>query len=145
MRASARIKSAKGKLITLRSALMKPTRIYAQRVLELVEQYQLQGLAHITGGGITDNLLRALPPGYGAVIKKETLASLPTSALFVAVQEAAALSDAQMRRTFNCGVGMILILPASQADAALRTLQDLGEDARIIGEVDQRSSRIQYV
>ena len=67
------------------------------------------------------------------------------SFLFNAIQDAAALSDAQMRRTFNCGVGMILILPAKQADAALATLHNRGEDAQILGEVDPQSSKIRYV
>ena len=143
--ASTKIKVSKSNPISLRNALMTPTRIYAKSVLELSKKYAIQGIAHITGGGVTANLLRALPPLCGAVVKKEILASWPRSFLFAAIQEAAALSDAQMRRTFNCGVGMILILPAKQADAALGTLRDLGEDAQVIGEIDQQSPKIQYV
>lgn len=144
LKATARITASKTRSISLRNALMTPTRIYVRPILELAKRYTIQGLAHITGGGITDNLLRALPPGYGAVIKSHALATFSRSFLFNTIQDAAALSDAQMRRTFNCGVGMILILPAKQADAALATLHNRGEDARIIGEVD-RSSKIRYV
>jgi phosphoribosylformylglycinamidine cyclo-ligase len=96
---------------SLKEELLKPTTIYVQQVLALRDQVELRGLAHITGGGIEENLPRVLPEGLGASINTSTW---EWPAIFRLLQQTGELSLLDMRRTFNLGIGMILIVPANQ-------------------------------
>ncbi len=116
--------------------LLEPTRIYVKSMLALSAALPVHGFAHITGGGITDNVPRVLPDGVEAVLQRAGWAQEP---LFDWLAKAGAIEAAEMYRTFNCGIGMVVIVPATQADAALRLLRERGEQASFIGEVHQGS------
>ncbi|CDP18001.1 unnamed protein product [Coffea canephora] len=107
-----------GGLVTLGEALMVPTVIYVKQVLDLVSKGGIKGIAHITGGGFTDNIPRVFPRGLGAAIYKDSWVVPP---VFNWIQEAGRIDDAEMRRTFNMGIGMVLVV---DKEAATRILED---------------------
>jgi phosphoribosylformylglycinamidine cyclo-ligase len=113
--------------------LLSPTRIYVRALLSLIEEIEVHALAHITGGGLLENVPRVLPAGTHAVI--ETTA-WETPAIFAWLQERGAVEPDEMFRTFNCGIGMILVIGEEHADRALDRLQVLGETASVIGTVE---------
>ncbi|PIA40007.1 hypothetical protein AQUCO_02500018v1 [Aquilegia coerulea] len=102
--------------ITLGEALMAPTIIYVKQVLDIISMGGVKGIAHITGGGLTDNIPRVFPKGLGAAIYEDSW-SVPS--LFKWIQEAGRIEDAEMRRTFNLGIGMVLIVSPEAADRIL--------------------------
>jgi phosphoribosylformylglycinamidine cyclo-ligase len=116
--------------------LLVPTRIYVKSLLKLLREKSLagsvHGLAHITGGGLTDNIPRVLPEGLEVRLRRS---SWPRDAVFEWLARTGNISDAEMHRTFNCGIGMVVIVEAAQAEAALRLLRDAGETAQLVGEV----------
>jgi phosphoribosylformylglycinamidine cyclo-ligase len=118
---------------TLADALMAPTRIYVKPVLELIKQFDIHALSHITGGGFWENIPRVLPANARAVIDG---ASWQWPQVFQWLQQAGNVETFEMYRTFNCGVGMIIALPAEQAEAAVQFMRDAGENAWLIGRID---------
>lgn len=118
---------------TLAARLLAPTRIYVQPLLALIKEIDVHGLAHITGGGITENLPRVLPDGTRAVLDR---ASWQMPALFQWLQTNGNIHAEEMLRTFNCGVGMILCVPAEQSERACARLAQLGERAWVIGRIE---------
>ena len=118
--------------VSLFDRLLAPTRIYVKPLLALIRALPVHGLAHITGGGLTDNIPRVLPEGTEAQL---TRASWPRDPVFDWLQHIARVDSAEMYRTFNCGIGMVAIVPAAQAQAAVQLLNSQGEHARVIGEV----------
>jgi phosphoribosylformylglycinamidine cyclo-ligase len=112
--------------------LLEPTRIYVKPMLALATAVPVSGFAHITGGGLTDNIPRIVPDGLEVVLER---AAWPRDPLFDWLQRTAGIDDAEMHRTFNCGIGMVAIVPAAQADAARAALAAAGQDALVIGEV----------
>ncbi len=118
---------------TLGEALLAPTRIYAQSVLQLRQAVEIHALAHITGGGLTENLPRVLPPATQAVIDAK---AWPRPLLFDWIQQQGAIADAEMWRTFNCGIGMVVCVPAAAVNSALSILRASGETAWLIGQVE---------
>ncbi len=112
--------------------LLAPTRIYVKPLLELIRAVPVRGLAHITGGGLTDNIPRVLPDGLEVVLERR---SWHRDVIFDWLQRQGRIEQAEMYRTFNCGIGMVAIVPAAQASAAIQLLQSLGETAQLIGEV----------
>ena len=119
--------------VTLGDALLAPTRIYARPALALIRSGGVHALAHITGGGITENLPRVLPPGTKAVID---LRSWTPPAVFRWLRDAGNIQDAEMLRTFNCGIGMIACVAAERAAGACGLLRTAGEHAVIIGRIE---------
>lgn len=117
--------------ITLGEALMAPTVIYVKQVLDLISKGGVKGVAHITGGGFTDNIPRVFPKGLGAVIYKDSW-NIP--AVFKWIQEAGNVEDAEMRRTFNMGIGMVLVVSAEASDKILKDANEAYKAYRI-GEV----------
>jgi phosphoribosylformylglycinamidine cyclo-ligase len=117
---------------TLGEALLAPTRIYVKPLLALLENTPVHALAHITGGGLTENLPRVLPPNSEALIERD---SWPRPAVFDWLQRSGLVADDEMLRTFNCGIGMVVCVPASSADAATRLLEGHGETVYRIGEI----------
>ena len=117
---------------TLADALMKPTRIYVKPLLDLIQQVDVRALSHITGGGITENLPRVMPSGTRAQIDRDSW-QLP--AIFQWLQDQGGVSDTEMLRTFNCGVGMICCVPAQDVETAIDCLRQAGEHAWQIGEI----------
>ncbi len=116
----------------LADALMAPTRIYVKSALKLINASEAHALCHVTGGGFQENIPRVLPEGTKAVIDTN---SWQWPAVFNWLQEAGNVATAEMFRTFNCGVGMIVAVPAEKADAAVTLLNAEGEQAWIIGEI----------
>ena len=117
---------------TLGAALLEPTRIYVQPVLELLRGEGVHALAHVTGGGLTQNLPRVLPEGHGALID---LAAVPVPPVFEWLAKEGAVSEEEMLRTFNCGVGMVLVAPPEREVDILARLAEAGEGAHRIGAV----------
>ena len=118
---------------TLYDLLLEPTRIYVKSVLELLtRQVPVHGVAHITGGGPTGNIPRTLPSGMEAVIDARLW---PRQAVFDWLQRVGNVARDEMYRTFNCGLGMTLTVPATDADRAVQILRERGEMAAVIGEV----------
>ena len=109
---------------TLGEALLAPTRIYVKPVLKVLEEVDVKGISHITGGGFYENIPRSLKKGCCARIKKE---DVRTPALFHLMQKEGGISEHDMFNTFNMGVGMVLTVPAEQADKALNILHANGE------------------
>jgi len=118
--------------VPLFERLLAPTRIYVKSVLALLRALPVHGLAHITGGGLTDNIPRMLPAGLEAVLERRRWGVDP---VFDWLQSTARLDAAEMYRTFNCGIGMVAIVPAAHAAAAVTLLAAHGESAQVIGEV----------
>jgi phosphoribosylformylglycinamidine cyclo-ligase len=116
----------------LGAELLEPTRIYATITRRLFADFDIKGAAHITGGGITGNLPRVLPPGRRAVIER---GSWPAPPVFALIKKIGAVEQAEMDSTFNNGLGMILVVSTKQADGVVGTLKSMGEQAFIIGEI----------
>jgi phosphoribosylformylglycinamidine cyclo-ligase len=111
---------------------MAPTRIYVKALLGLAAAVDVHGFAHITGGGLTDNIPRVLPDGLGVRLERRAWRHDP---VWDWIQGSGRISDAEMHRTFNCGIGMIAVLARADADDALERLRAAGEQASVIGEV----------
>ena len=112
--------------------LLAPTRIYVKALLALVRAMPVHALAHITGGGLTDNIPRVLPEGLQAVLERRNWQRDP---VFDWLQKAGRIESAEMYRTFNCGLGMVVIVPPEHAAAAVKFLAARAETATIVGEV----------
>jgi phosphoribosylformylglycinamidine cyclo-ligase len=121
--------------------LLEPTRIYAKLARRLFAQHGINGAAHITGGGITGNLPRVLPKGKRAVIER---GSWPVPPVFDLIQKIGVVEQDEMDRTFNNGLGLILVVGAKQVDGVRRTLKRMGEQTFVIGDIRDgtRSARI---
>ena len=117
--------------------VMAPTEIYVKPLLKLMSEIDIKGLAHITGGGIVDNVPRVLPENMQAVIQRDTWA-LP--ALFRWLQTQGNVADAEMVRVFNCGIGMVLIVAPELASTAIKSLAAQGLTVWVAGEVRERPS-----
>jgi phosphoribosylformylglycinamidine cyclo-ligase len=135
--------SAKGGPVTLAEALMAPTRIYVKPVLSLLRNSRIDGLAHITGGGLTENIVRVLPDGLG--INIDTLAWTRPE-VFNWLQKQGGITESEMLRTFNCGIGMVMIVPEHDAPDITSRTADLGIDCFDIGVVTNTGAgpRVQY-
>jgi phosphoribosylformylglycinamidine cyclo-ligase len=120
--------------VPFQNALMAPTKIYVTPLLNLMEAVHIKGMAHITGGGLTENIPRVLPDGTSAVIQASTL---PKTELFTWLQASAGIDDAEMRRTFNCGVGMVVIVDAKDVQKSLDKLALQGVHAQQLGVVSK--------
>ena len=118
---------------TLAEALLEPTRIYVKPVLKLIREAQVNALSHITGGGLLENIPRVLPASAKAVINIDSWTLPP---VFQWLQAEGNVDPREMYRTFNCGVGMVIAVPADQADSALALLQQEGEKAWVIGQIE---------
>ena len=115
-----------------KDVVMAPTRIYVKSLLKLIEAMPVKGMAHITGGGLTENVPRVLPAGLTADIKKNSWALPP---LFQWLQAEGNISDAEMYKTFNCGIGMVVIMAAEHATQATQLLTDAGEQVFTLGHI----------
>ena len=121
----------------LADALLEPTRIYVKPLLELMRKIKVKGLAHITGGGLVENIPRALPEGVTAVLEKS---SWPMPPLFNWLQQHGGVAEAEMHRVFNCGIGMTLIVADADAATAQRMLSDAGESVYRIGRIEAQAT-----
>ncbi len=126
----------------LGEVLLEPTRIYVKPLLKLMQAVDVRALAHITGGGLTENLPRVLPEGCHAVIDTD---SWQRPAIFDWLQAKGNVADAEMFRTFNCGIGMVICVPAEQAQAAMELLHNEGEAPTLIGSIRAGASEPRVV
>jgi phosphoribosylformylglycinamidine cyclo-ligase len=117
---------------TVAEELLTPTRIYAKSVLNLLRDFTINGIAHITGGGLLENVPRVLPHGCKAVINTGSWQLPP---IFSLLQEAGNIEQSELYRTFNCGIGMVLAVPEKETEEILIRLSGLHEQAFVIGEV----------
>ena len=124
---------------TIAETLLTPTRIYVKAVLALLEQVDVKGISHITGGGFYENIPRSIPEGLGAVIDRSAVRVLP---IFDLIAKAGNVSERDMFNTYNMGVGMSVVVPADQADKAIEVLKANGEDAYLIGKIVESDEEI---
>ena len=124
---------------TIAETLLTPTRIYVKAVLPLLEQVDVKGISHITGGGFYENIPRSIPKGLGAVIDRSAVRVLP---IFDLIAKAGNVSERDMFNTYNMGVGMSIVVPADQADKAIEILKAHGEDAYLIGKIVESDEEI---
>jgi phosphoribosylformylglycinamidine cyclo-ligase len=129
---------------TLGKALLAPTRIYAKAVAAVLAQHDVHAIAHITGGGLSENIPRVLPEGTQAVIDR---ASWQLSPVFTWLQQAGNIADSEMLKTFNCGIGMVLVVNSAEASSVIDTLQAAGETAFLVGHIEptQDAVAVKYV
>jgi len=120
-----------------RHAIMEPTRLYVNNVLAALALHPIKALAHITGGGLLENIPRVLPENLAAHLSK---GSWPQSELFAWLQTTAGIDDLEMNRTFNNGIGMVLVIDAANASACAATLRAAGETVFEIGVIAERGS-----
>lgn len=124
---------------SLGELLLAPTIIYTNIVLSLIEKLDVHGLCHITGGGLTENVPRIIPDGFLADIDTK---SWRRSSVFDWLQKMGQVDDAEMLRVFNCGMGMLVIVPKDQASEALKLSQEKNHDALLIGEIKKSSTNL---
>ncbi len=117
---------------TVGEVLLTPTRIYVEAFKNIQRDFSIMGAAHITGGGLLENLPRVLPAGCKAMIQK---GSWPVPPVFGWLQEAGKLSEREMNRTFNSGLGLALVVPGEQGEEVVERLEALGEAAFLVGEI----------
>lgn len=134
--------------------LMRPTKIYVRSLLKIIDKLNVLGAAHITGGGLTDNLPRVFPEGFTAKIDKQAIfgwireSKEECAVIFKKLQEASGMEDEDMLRTFNCGIGMAVIHPQAQTAEMIELLRQEGEDAVLIGLLERSQAgdaRVVYV
>ncbi len=126
---------------TIGEEMLTPTRIYVKTILGLRQKFDLKGIAHITGGGLTENVPRILPAGVDALIKRS---SWPVPPVFGLIQKIGRVEEEEMFRTFNMGLGMILAVSADQADDCLAWLRNKGEKAYLVGKVVPGGQKVKY-
>ena len=119
--------------------LLTPTKIYVKPVLALLEQVKVKGISHITGGGFYENIPRSIPDGLGAVIERKAVRVLP---IFDLIAKEGNISERDMFNTFNMGVGMSIVVAREDAEKAVEILKANGEDAYVIGKIENSKDKI---
>jgi len=122
--------------------LLEPTKIYVKPVLKIIAEFNIHGISHITGGGLTENISRILPSNCQAAIHKGSWEILP---IFTLIQEKGNISEAEMLRTFNNGIGMVLIVPQEEAKDIISRLQGMQLKSYVIGEIVKRKEEEEAV
>lgn len=124
---------------SLGETLLTPTKIYVKAVLALLKKVNVKGISHITGGGFYENIPRSIPDGLCAEIDRQSVRILP---IFELIQKTGGITERDMFNTFNMGVGMSIIVSAEDADTAIATLKENGEDAYLLGVVREGDEKI---
>lgn len=127
---------------TVGEELLEPTRIYVRAVLPLLERFRIKGLAHITGGGLTENIPRILPDGTAVQIRPD---AWPVPSVFALIGKTGGVDKAEMLRTFNMGIGMVAVVAAEEAGAVINDLAGRGEQSYLIGEVVKGQGEVNYI
>jgi phosphoribosylformylglycinamidine cyclo-ligase len=125
-----------------RQAFMEPTRLYVKNILAALAAHPIKALAHITGGGLLENIPRVLPEGCAAQLVK---GSWPKTELFAWLQATAGIDDIEMNRTFNNGIGMVVVIDATHAVACAQFLRDVGETVFEIGTIQAQAGAARVV
>lgn len=128
---------------TIGEELLRPTRIYVKSILRVMRYFRIKGMAHITGGGITGNLPRIIPErsGLGAVLWK---GSWPSPGIFDIIKRSGRVPESEMYRTFNMGIGFIVVVGKNDGEALVKKLHSLGEKAYLIGTIEKGRSGVSY-
>jgi len=124
---------------TIAESLLVPTRIYVKSVLALLDKVDVKGISHITGGGFYENIPRSIPDGLCARIDKRAIRILP---IFHEIAAWGNIPERDMFNTYNMGVGMSIVVPAQQVDTALQILRENGEDAYVIGCIEEGEEKV---
>ena len=124
---------------SLGEALLEPTKIYVKPVLKLIDEVEVKGISHITGGGFYENIPRSIPDGLGAEIDEASVKVLP---IFDLIQKTGNISKRDMFNTYNMGVGMSIVVSAEDKDRALEILRRSGEDAYVIGRIIESKDKV---
>ena len=124
---------------TIAEALLVPTRIYVKSILALLEQVEVKGISHITGGGFYENIPRSIPDGLGAKIDKSAVRVLP---IFDVIAKWGNVPERDMYNTYNMGVGMSVVVKKEDVDKALSILRANGDDAYVIGEIVKSDEKV---
>ncbi|WP_392564638.1 phosphoribosylformylglycinamidine cyclo-ligase [Orbus wheelerorum] len=127
---------------SLADHLLAPTKIYVKSILNLIEHVDVHAIAHITGGGFWENIPRVLPDNVQAIIDEK---SWQWPAVFDWLQQAGNVDEYEMYRTFNCGVGLIVVLSKNEASKAIKLLNEFGESAWLLGEIKYSDSKEQVI
>jgi phosphoribosylformylglycinamidine cyclo-ligase len=122
---------------TIGEALLIPTRIYVKTLLRMIKEFDVRSLAHITGGGLTENIPRVLPGNAKAVLDTR---SWQRPEIFNWLQRKGQVNEMEMHRTFNCGIGMVMCVPENQVENAISMLRSLGEQACLIGVIEKKQN-----
>ncbi|HID56325.1 TPA: phosphoribosylformylglycinamidine cyclo-ligase [Candidatus Poribacteria bacterium] len=125
---------------TLGEELLKPHKSYVRTILTLMKEVRIKGIAHITGGGIPDNLIRILPQGCQATIRRGSWMEPP---VFDLIRKAGGISDEEMFHVFNMGIGMCVVVDEREIDRSMETLRSLGENPVVIGEIESGERSVQ--
>lgn len=125
--------------VSLGETLLTPTRIYVKSILNLIRDFDIKGIAHITGGGLLENLPRVLPQHCKAIINRNSWDKQP---IFELLREGGNIPEDEMYRTFNYGIGMVIVVPADKTDDILSRLSGLDEKAWLIGEIAQADKAV---
>jgi len=123
--------------LSIADHLLAPTKIYVKSILNLIQKVDVHAIAHITGGGFWENIPRILPDNMQAIIDEK---SWQWPAIFSWLQQAGNVDKQEMYRTFNCGVGLIVVLPKNDVNKAIKLLHELGESAWLLGEITSSDS-----
>ena len=127
---------------TLGEELLEPTVIYARPVKAVLDRgYTILGMAHITGGGLLENVPRVLPAGVDAVFNK---VAWPVPRVFGLIREIGAVDEMEMYRTFNMGLGMVLVVPGSQAEDIVKVFDEVGQQAYLVGEIKSGIGKVLF-
>ena len=124
---------------SIAETLLVPTRIYVKPVLALLEQVQVKGISHITGGGFYENIPRSIPDGLGARIRKADVKVLP---IFDLIAKTGNIPERDMFNTYNMGVGMSIVVSAADAEKAMEILKANGQDCYLIGTIEESGEKI---
>ena len=122
---------------TLGEELLKPTIIYVPTILSLLRDLPIHGIVHITGGGIEENIIRVIPKACKAIIRKDAWEVPP---VFQILQKEGSVPDSDMQRTFNNGIGMVIVVPETSAEEVMDRLKAMNQDAYFIGEIESRDN-----
>jgi phosphoribosylformylglycinamidine cyclo-ligase len=122
---------------TLGEELLKPTTIYVPTILSLIRDLPIHGIVHVTGGGIDENIIRVIPEACKAIVRRDVWEIPP---IFKIMQKEGSVSDFEMQRTFNNGIGMVIVVPDASAQEVMDRLGAMNEKAYFIGEVESREN-----
>jgi phosphoribosylformylglycinamidine cyclo-ligase len=126
---------------TVGEVLLRPTRIYPKTILKLIDSCELHAIAHITGGGLTENIPRVLPQGCGVIINRH---AWPQPPIFELIRSRGAVEADEMARVFNLGIGLVVIVSAEQAQKTMQVAEECGERAFHIGVVEKGERAVRY-
>ena len=127
---------------SLGEELLKPTKLYVNSVLNILEKFKVNGIAHITGGGLVENIPRILPPATTAIIEKD---SWSVQQIFKIIKDKGDIKELEMFRTFNMGIGMVLVVPENSANEIVKYLRAEEEGACIIGKIESGTPAVKFV